>query len=205
MKSFSYLSESCKDNKEEKKDNEREYYNNMEKDENSTGNNMPLNAKSDINSNVNFIKLRKVEKRVGAIVKSNLDKIPGVKLMSDFVANYLVDIMFLKNLIFNISDKTNIADANFLADLITNFFVVISPINSFVAFIGFSIKNDSFGILILANFTFISVKSFINNFVALIASSAIVLVGIAFVGSFVIALVGLFIEVNMLGNFFANI
>lgn len=192
VESFPYLSESCKDNEREKKYNRGKCRNNMKEDKNGAGDNILLDAKPNDDFDIDFVKPEEVKKRVSAIVKSSTGKIADLKLMNNFVANCLVGITPLKNPIFNTLDKAGIAAANFLANIIANFFDIVSLVNFFVAPAGFFVESSSLGILMLANSISISTKFFINNFVALVDSSAI-------------ASIGLFIKANMLNNFFADV
>lgn len=69
----------------------------MRKDKNGAGDNIFLNAKPDVNSNIDLVKLEEVEKRVGTIMKSSSYKIANLKLLGSFVANCLVSITPLEN------------------------------------------------------------------------------------------------------------
>lgn len=208
MESFFYLFKGCKADKGEKNDNGGEYHDKMRKDENSASNSTLLDTKSNVYFDIDVVKSEKIEKKVGAIMKSSLSKITNLKLIYDFVANYLVGITPLENPTFNTLDEANITTANFLADIITNSFSIISPINSFNTLAGFFIKNGSLGILMLANSAFISTKSFTNKSVTLVGSFTFAHISFsifALIGSFAITLISLFVEVNTLGNYSADV
>lgn len=124
--------------------------------------------------------------------------------MSTFIANYEVGIMPLKNLTFNTLDETGIAVATCLADVIDNFFSDISLVNLFIAPASSSIKNHSFGILILANFVYTSTKSFINSYITPIGFFAIAPIGfsiVAPINTSIITPIGLFVKADTFGNF----
>lgn len=200
MEGLSYLFESCKNNRGEKKDNGGEYHNDMEDDKNGASDSIPLDAKPGIDFNVYLIKPRKVEKRVGTVVRLGPSKIIDLKLMSGFVANYLVDITPLKNFTSNTFHKASIAIANFLANIIANSFNVVSLVNFFVVFISSFVKDSYLGISMVDNSASTFAKSFTNNFVASINSLII-----ASVGSSTITSISLFVKTDMLDNLSANV
>lgn len=181
-----------KDDRREKKDYKRKCYNDRRKTKNNADDNTTLNAKPDVNSDVDFVKPRKIKKKVSTNMKSNLNKIADLKLMNSFVTNYLVNITSFKNLTFHILDKAGIAAINFLVNVMANSFDIIFPVNLFVVFISSFIKNISLDILIVANLISSSAKSFINIFDMPVSSSVIILIGFS-------------IEADTLNNFFADV
>lgn len=192
MEGSFYLSKGCKDDREVKKDNIEEFHKDIGEDKNSADDDIRLDAKPDVNSEVDLVRPKKVEKEVSAMVKSGVGKIANLKLMGNFVTNYLVGITLLENPTSNILDEANIATANLLADLIANSFNVVSFFNLFVVFANSFVKGSSLDILMVANFVFTSTKSFTISFVTSVGSCAIVPIDSSAIAPLSSSLFGLF-------------